>query len=70
MRGKNPSYIKYDLVTLNKAKDHIKKFPVMESHYNRGRTKREYLPSNLNVTKMYDLFVLQLPDTTVHEQFY
>ena len=37
--------------------NHIKSFPVMESHYLRAQTKRTYLASDLNMTKMYDLFV-------------
>ena len=69
MMRKIPLYVKYDLVTLNEVKNHIKKFPVMQNHYNIEGTKRQYLASNLNITKMYDLFALQSPDTTVHEQF-
>ena len=42
----------------------------MESHYKREGTKRQYLASSLNITKIYDLFILQSPDKTVHEQFY
>ena len=64
MRISNPSYVKYDLVTLNQVQGHIKMSLVMENHY------QTILVGNLNITKMYELFVLQLPDTTVHEQFY
>ena len=35
---------------------HIKSFPVMESHYLRQQTERQYLDSNLNIEKMYDLY--------------
>ena len=37
-------------------KDHIKSFPVMESHYLREQTNRQYLSSDLNVMKMYELY--------------
>lgn len=36
--------------------DHIRKFDKVESHYCRKSTTREYLPSNLNITKMYSLY--------------
>lgn len=38
--------------------DHIKKFPVVDSHYCRKITKRKYLDSNLSVAKMYRLYAL------------
>lgn len=36
---------------------HIQSFPRAESHYCRASTKKEYLCSSLNLTKMYDLYV-------------
>ena len=38
-------------------KEHIKSFPVMESHYMREQSSRRFLGSNLNLTKMYELFL-------------
>lgn len=56
LKGKNQ--IK---VISNDAKDeirnHIKSFPVVESHYCRASSRKTYLESNLNLTKMYALYV-------------
>jgi len=38
--------------------DHIRSFPVNESHYTRAHSEsRQYLSANLNIRKMYDLYV-------------
>ena len=42
---------------INLMKDHIKGFPVMESHYTREATNRKFLSSNLNIAKVYDIFL-------------
>lgn len=39
------------------VKDHINYFPRMPAHYVRKDTKTEYLEQDLNVTKMYELYV-------------
>ncbi|KAE9542460.1 hypothetical protein AGLY_003321 [Aphis glycines] len=36
--------------------NHIKSFPLQESHYARKRTSHLYLSSSLNISKMYDLY--------------
>jgi hypothetical protein len=36
--------------------DHIKSFPVVESHYTRNATNRKYLAPELNIEKMYELY--------------
>ena len=41
---------------VHSVKSHIKSFPVMESHYLREQTTRQYLDSNLNIEKMYELY--------------
>ncbi|GBL72929.1 hypothetical protein AVEN_128113-1 [Araneus ventricosus] len=41
------------------VREHIKSFPVVESHYCRARTKREYLGSHLSIGKMYELYLKQ-----------
>lgn len=41
-RGKGQSNIKYDDTCLESVKQHIKKFPVVESHFCREGTKRQY----------------------------
>lgn len=40
-----------------RVKAHIESFPVVESHYTRQSSKRLYLDSNLNIQKMYNLFM-------------
>lgn len=37
-------------------REHIEKFPTLDSHYCRERTKRKYLESSLSIAKMYDLY--------------
>ena len=39
------------------VKAHIDSFPAVESHYCRKRTSRKYLDSDLNVSKMYLLYI-------------
>ena len=36
--------------------DHINSYPKVDSHYCRATTKREYLESSLNVTKMFEAY--------------
>ena len=36
--------------------DHIKSFPVVESHSTRKDTNRKYLAPELNIKKMYELY--------------
>lgn len=55
MRGKTPS-IKISLEKEKEVIDHINKFPRVESHYCRAKTKKQYLEPNLNITKMYNLY--------------
>lgn len=54
-RGKNTtSHIKAD--DKQYAIDHISSFPAVESHYCRHDTKKQYLDSELNISKMYNLY--------------
>lgn len=41
----------------DEARDHIKSFPVMESHYCRESTKKKYLEEGLSIAKMYRMYV-------------
>lgn len=41
----------------NLIRNHINSFPTIESHYCRKATTRQYLGENLNISKMYDLYV-------------
>lgn len=56
LRGRHSSN-KYDDETKKLVEDHIKSFPRYVSHYKRETTSANYLNSELNITKMYELFV-------------
>ena len=56
MRGGSTSSQKYDDELTNTIKRHVMKFPVAESHHCREGSKRKFLSSDLNVTKMFELF--------------
>ena len=43
------------------VKEHIESFPRMASHYCRADTQKEYLASDLNVVKMYNLYAQSDP---------
>lgn len=42
---------------LGRIREHIYSFPKFKSHYGERSSDREYLAPNLNVSKMYKLFV-------------
>ena len=50
-----------DMKTL--IKERIKSFPIMESHYTREQSSRTFLVSNLNLTKMNELFLEKYTST-------
>ncbi|CAH1102952.1 unnamed protein product [Psylliodes chrysocephalus] len=52
-RGKHTPINKTSPEALSMVKQHIESFPVMESHYSRKDTKKQYLESNLSIKKMY-----------------
>ena len=56
MRGKASSANKIPEECVKIVHEHIKSFPTMESHYTRKKTKRKYLSSDLNITKMYTMY--------------
>lgn len=61
---------KIDEEDINSVLKHIRSFPAVESHYTRAKSQRLYLPSNLNIAKMYDLFVEKYPATSVRKYKY
>ena len=69
MRGKHANKA-FDAETINAIKNHIKSFPVIESHYVREGTKRQYLSPELNVAIMYRLYLENKPKVTVGLQTY
>lgn len=57
LRGKAQASRKtIDKDVIDRIHQHIKRFPMVESHYCRKSTNRMYLQSDLNLTKMFDLF--------------
>ena len=55
-RGRNPSRC-YPPEVIEEVKNHIKRFPVIESHYVREKSKRQFLSSNLNLHTMFELYL-------------
>lgn len=64
-------YVKKQTSTMKieEVMNHIKSFPVQESHYCRATTKRQYLDPRLSITKMYSLYV-ELHKEPVKENIY
>lgn len=42
--------------------NHIARFPRMESHYCRAKSTREYLHPDLNITKMFEMYIAELQE--------
>lgn len=51
-------------------REHINSFPKQESHYSRGKSTKEYLSENLNLTKMYKLFLEKYPEKKISARTY
>ena len=51
------SFVKKKFIA--KIKDHIRRFPRIESHYCRKNSKREYLESELSIKVMHKLYLKQ-----------
>nr|CAI5860787.1 unnamed protein product [Callosobruchus analis] len=56
-RGKHEPANKVGQDMRNAIREHIKKFPCIESHYSRNKSSRQYLGSYLNITQMNKLFL-------------
>lgn len=72
MRTKNrteKSVKRIDEAKVKDVKDHITSFPTVESHYCRANSSKQYLDSNLNIAKMYQLYKDKYEDP-VKESFY
>lgn len=64
-RGKHVNHIKTSGETLMNIKNHILRFPRVESHYCRKSSTVQYLPADLNLQKMFEFFEKENPETTV-----
>lgn len=57
LRGKHMTNRKrMDPNVIQEIREHITSFPSVESHYCRKSSSRKFLPADLDVTNMYDLF--------------
>ena len=48
-RGKHLPHNKTPEAVINEVKSHIESFPVVEAHYTRKDTKRQFLGTDLNI---------------------
>lgn len=73
-RGKNPQSHahkrKYSEDDRSLVKQHINSFPREESHYGRTKTRKEYLSSDLNVSRLYLAFKGLYPDSNITQKYY
>ena len=56
-RGKHVAHNKTSEEALNIVRRHIESFPAVEGHYSRKSSNRRYLGSDLNITKMHELYL-------------
>ena len=53
-----------------RIRDHISSFRGRQSHYSQEKTRRLYLPEELNISKMFDLYKERYPhDKLVYESY-
>lgn len=55
-RGKRIPFNKISEDVIKNIKANINSYPAYESHYSRERTAKKYLGSDLNISKMYNLY--------------
>lgn len=55
-RGRHKPANKLPEATLSHIRSHIESFPLMDPHYTCKDTHRKFLGSDLNITKMYELY--------------
>lgn len=60
----------HDSETIEHVKSHISSFQGRKSHYSVSRTDVFYLPESLNITKMFQLFCEQNPNTRIKYETY
>lgn len=58
-RGRHANHRKLSSPLVDGIKQHIKRFPMVESHYCRADTAKQYLDEHLSVAKMYRLYLLE-----------
>lgn len=58
-RGKHAPHNKKTKTALDWVRKHIESFPVVDGHYTRKDSSRKYLGADLNIMRMYQLYVEQ-----------
>ena len=58
-RGKHEPHNKTTKNAMELVQKHIESFPVVEGHYTRKDSNRKYLGADLNITRMYQLYLEQ-----------
>ena len=58
-RGKHEPHNKTTKTAMEVIRKHIESFPVVEGHYTRKDSNRKYLGADLNITRMYQLYLEQ-----------
>ncbi|KAK5642497.1 hypothetical protein RI129_008664 [Pyrocoelia pectoralis] len=66
-RGRHDRHAKVPELVRQSVRDHIMKFPAEESHYSRERSKRKYLGTHLNLSKMYNLYKSECEENNLSE---
>ncbi|KAE8739292.1 hypothetical protein FOCC_FOCC015215 [Frankliniella occidentalis] len=59
-RGKHGTRKRTSPIVIQSVKDHIKSFPLIESHYCREGTRKRYLQQNLSIAKMHRMYVMKV----------
>ncbi|CAG9781780.1 unnamed protein product [Diatraea saccharalis] len=65
LRGKHPPANKTPEYVIDGIKEHISSFPLYTCHYAREQTTRQFLGPELNITKMYKLYVNKCKDNNM-----
>lgn len=67
-RGRHISVNKISEFVKQGVRDHINKFPLVESHYTRERSVKKYLGNDLNLNRMYELYRIECHENNVPEE--
>ncbi|CAC5375161.1 unnamed protein product [Mytilus coruscus] len=61
-RGKHAPYNKTTNTAMDSVRRHIESFLVVDGHYTRKDSNRKYLGADLNIKRMYKLYIVQRKD--------
>ncbi|XP_050504407.1 uncharacterized protein LOC126883199 isoform X1 [Diabrotica virgifera virgifera] len=68
-RGKHEPSNKIAANVRNDIREHIQKFPCVESHYSRNKSQRMYLGSHLNISIMYRCFYEECVERQIPKEY-